>query len=66
MPDEFACQECGFTQDSISDGESCPFCGGGFVNLNDDLTTFDDRYGQDESDTADDDLGLSEGFPNAI
>jgi len=69
MPDEFACQECGYTQEMASDGEGCPFCGGKFVNLNDDLATMDDHYGQDEAETdqaGDEDFGVGEGYSSAI
>lgn len=48
MPDDYACQECGYPQEIISDGEQCPICGGNFVSLNEGLVSMDDHYNQDD------------------
>lgn len=56
MPEDYVCNECGFTQDVAREEESCPFCGGRFVNLNDDVSVMDDRFGQDEES---DEFGVS-------
>ena len=64
MSEDYVCQECGFTQASTSDGETCPFCGGNFVDLNDELAVADDNF-MEESDSEEDmGFGLEE-FPRA-
>ena len=60
MPEEYVCQDCGCTQETKSDGEVCPWCGGKFVNLNEDLADYEDQF-QDNVDSGEDDFGFSEG-----
>ena len=57
MPEEFVCQECGCAQEVVSFGEDCPYCGGKFVNLNDDLMSMDD-----EVEESDDNFDVDGGF----
>lgn len=50
MSEESVCKECGFIQESIGDDDNCPFCGGSFVNLEDDAAMMDEKYNQEYSD----------------
>lgn len=59
MPEEFVCQDCGCAEEVVSDGASCPFCGGKFVNLNDDLVSMEADNGEFEEEGINVDGGFS-------
>ena len=62
MPEEYVCQDCGNYQEVVSDGESCPNCGGRFVNINEELVTDD----LEDENSPEEDFNVGEGYSGAI